>query len=927
MTATSSLAGRHVELDLITGVLNGTAPEPVVFVGDSGVGKTALLEAARQTAEVLGFTVLRAAGLEFDANVIFSGLNEVFLTTTQIFGELRGAHRDAMRVALGLGHGPPPSPLMICNATLSALERLACQHPIALIVDDLQWLDHASASALAFSIRRSSPRIRFIGATAPGSPFIENSGIAEHNLTPLTGQAAGELLGTQFPLLTGRIRHRLLADARGNPLALIELAVAATNEVQGTAPVPPTAQSLNPRLKALYAARVQALPAPTRELLLLAALNSADELPVLTPALKDDTLAVLGPAERDHLISLHESGRIVVFRHPLVRSTVLELAHDLERRKAQHALASAWVEQPDRHAWHLAEAIGVPDEHVASLLETAARSSLHRGDAVRAAELLVRSSEASPVSADRCRRVIEAAALRAEVTGGLGAASAMLKAALRDEPTLTNSLVATVTAAQILINADCKVDTAHRLLVTAIDKHPLRHDPDDRVLLDALHTLLLVCWMTGRAESWAPLDAVIASLASPAPASLLLCRAMFGDPARCDPAMLADLLEPALSGLRYESNPVAIIRAHFACVYVDRLGDCREALRRVIRDGREHGAVALAINALIGSAVDDWRMGRWTEAERLVSEGYALSTAAGYRRYSFVLGDYIGSLISTARGDQPIGLEAADTLNDMASTTGCGLAADFALHLRVLSATAAGDFENAYQYAAAISSPGTLAPFKPHALWVLFDLVEAAIKTDRREEARAHTEAMRHAGLAELSSRLALVYTACSAMTGPANVASMRFMEALATPGAVRWQFDYGRVQLAYGEHLVGEQRNTDARTHLDGALHVFEILGARPWAARARQALRAIGLSPSVPAELDLSALSARDWQVARLAASGLTNKQIGERLHMSHRSVGGHLYRIFPLLGISTRAALHDVVQSHGPRPDNLTTAAPPS
>jgi ATP/maltotriose-dependent transcriptional regulator MalT len=375
-------------------------------------------------------------------------------------------------------------------------------------------------------------------------------------------------------------------------------------------------------------------------------------------------------------------------------------------------------------------------------------------------------------------------------------------------------------------------------------------------------------------------------------------------------------LTSMLVDLRYETDPVVIIRTQFACAYVDRLGDCREALRRIIRDERDGSAVALALNAMVASASDDWCTGRWDEAKKLLAEGVALCNRHGYRRHATGLGDYIGALIAAARGDSASSDAAATKFDDAAEVTGSGAATTLAHHVRTVAATTSGDFERAYGEASAISPAGQLARFTPHALWVLFDLVEAALRTDRRDAARDHVDAMRDAGIDKISARLALVHTACTAMTGPADQATATFEKALAIPDATRWQFDYARVQLVYGEHLRSTGSVLESRSPLSTAMHAFEGLRATPWTARAKRALRASGLSSPDLNSLDTPALSEQDWEIAALAASGLTNRQIGERLNMSHRTVGGHLYRIFPLLGITSRAALHEALQAHGRR-----------
>jgi DNA-binding CsgD family transcriptional regulator len=390
-----------------------------------------------------------------------------------------------------------------------------------------------------------------------------------------------------------------------------------------------------------------------------------------------------------------------------------------------------------------------------------------------------------------------------------------------------------------------------------------------------------------------------------------LCRSTFGDPAH-DAARVLDKLDPLLSGLQHEFNPVTITRIGVASVYVDRLGECREALGRVVRDGRDGGAIALAINALLSMCNDDWLTGRWDEAEELAIEGTKLCEKHGYRRYAFMLGGFIRALVAAARGNDAIAISAAEELTDWAAATGCGIAEAFGHHLKAISSIANGDFEGAYQHASSISPAGVLAPFAPHALWVSFDLVEAAVKANRLDEAKAHVAALRENRISEISSRLALVVAGCTALAAPTEVCTSLFEEALATPGASRWPFDLARVRLAYGEHLRRVHSMTESWNQLRRALESFQALKADPWERRATNELRATGLPLPQKPMARVVTLSAQDLEIATLAASGLTNKQIAARLNLSPRTVGARLYRIFPILGITSRAALHDALRA---------------
>jgi DNA-binding CsgD family transcriptional regulator len=229
-----------------------------------------------------------------------------------------------------------------------------------------------------------------------------------------------------------------------------------------------------------------------------------------------------------------------------------------------------------------------------------------------------------------------------------------------------------------------------------------------------------------------------------------------------------------------------------------------------------------------------------------------------------------------------------------------------------LAAIGRGDFEEAYREAAAISPPGVLASRVPHALWTVMDLVEAAVRTGRHPQAAAHVARMREAHVAAISPRLALLVTASAAIAAPADQASQLFEEALGIRGADRWPFEFARVQLVFGEHLRRGrvQAISEARVHLGAALATFRALGARPWAERAANELRATRLTLTKAEFRRMPALTAQEHQIVSLAAAGLTNKQIGERLYLSPRTVGSHLYRVFPKLGVSSRAGLRDAL-----------------
>ncbi|WP_325695267.1 AAA family ATPase, partial [Pseudonocardia sp.] len=430
--ATKTLIGRGRELALIGAFLDRAAAggEALLLFGEAGAGKTALLDAAgRAAASEAGTRVLRAAGVEFEADMAYSALHQVLDPLQEELSQLSDTHRAALNVALGFGEGPAPDRLVVSNAALTLLHDAAATRPILVVVDDLPWLDRASAGVLGFVARRlTGSRVGFLAASrSEQESFFERAGLPEHELGPLDEQAASELVSTRFPTLVPRVRRQVLAEARGNPLALLELSTVLDGRQPAVLAQLPAVLPVSRRLLAMFGSRVTGLPAQTRQLLLLAALDGSGDPRIVDLARggqqRVDDLAV---AERARLVYVDQHTRRLAFRHPLIRTAVAELSTHDERRRAHAALAELWAEQPERRAWHLAEAATGPDEHIASLLEQAAHRIMRRGDGVGAVHALIRASELSPDGADRSRRLAAAAYIGAEVTGELHSAPRLL---------------------------------------------------------------------------------------------------------------------------------------------------------------------------------------------------------------------------------------------------------------------------------------------------------------------------------------------------------------------------------------------------------------------------------------------------------------------------------------------------------------------
>jgi len=421
--AGAPLVGRDRDIEFIRSFVNQAAigGGALLVSGEIGVGKTVLLEAAASYAAAARMRVLRAAGAEFEASVSFAALHQLLIPVFDELPQLSAVQGRALSVAVGLSDGPPPDQLIVSNAALTLLVRAGAARPSLVIVDDLSWVDRSSAVVLGFVARRlTGSRVGFLAASRSGEEsFFEQGDLPGYELQPLDDVAAAALIMDRFPALAPRVRHRLLTEAQGNPLALLELPVALTGVQRAALGPPPAVLPLSRRLQSVFASRVSGLPAATRRLLLFAVLDGTGDLGILDAAAGYRGLADLAPAERARLVHVDGVTGRLAFRHPLTRSAVVELSTSDERHCAHRALADQLADQPERRVWHLAEAAAEPDEAVAGLLEQTAQLTLRRGDAVGAIRALLRSAELSAPGSQRSRRLAEAAYLGADVTGDL----------------------------------------------------------------------------------------------------------------------------------------------------------------------------------------------------------------------------------------------------------------------------------------------------------------------------------------------------------------------------------------------------------------------------------------------------------------------------------------------------------------------------
>ncbi|MFJ2193331.1 ATP-binding protein [Kitasatospora sp. NPDC087861] len=905
-----ALIGREADRERVGAFLAGIprAGGSLVLLGEPGVGKTALLAAVARETEAAGVRVLQTVGVQYRAQAGYGALRQLLASAPESRSEAAGV--PVLAAALGFERGTAPGHDAVTEAVVSLLADLSRDLPTLLVLDDVQWLDRASAVVLG-QVARQLPGTGagMLCAARPGDEsFFDYSGLPLHELGPLSEDASEALLRRRFPALAPRVRRRLMADAEGNPLALLELPAALTDPQRAASQALPARIPLTRRLQSTFASRITTLPAATRHLLLVAALEGSGNLRIVRRAVAGRcSLKHLAPAERVQLVHVDDTTGRLGFRHSLMRSAVVDLSTSDQRRNVHRALAQAWTGVPEQRAWHLAQATVEPDEQIAALLEEAADVSARRGDGPNAVAALVRAAELSPARSEQARRLAKAAYVGANLTGDLRDVPRLLDDARQAAPH-ADSLAAAVAAALYLLNSYGDIDTAHRLLSGAIALQPAPYDPTDATVLEALSTLLMVCVYGGRPELWPDFDEAIAKCTS-VPDTVQLLRATFADPARARPSDWARL-DAAIAALPGTSDPIRIVRIGTAGAYADRLGALEEPLRRTARGGRTGENIFPAIQASFLWSSHAWFTGEWSELRRVAHHGLSLCAEFDYPLRSWT-GTFVLACVSAACGDFATARAFADRMDQWAGSRRANAVRCYAAHARTLIALSQGDVEAAYRHADTITPVGSLSPFTGHALWVVLDTVEAAVRTGRREKAVDHIRAAREAGLDAVSPRLRMVLLASAALaTEDDEEAVRRFGEALAVEGAERWPFDHARIQLYFGERLRRGRASARARPHLGAAADVFRRLGADPWTDRADKELRACGSPVRARTRTTGVSLTPQQREIAELAAAGLSNKQIGERLFLSPRTVSTHLYQLFPKLGVTSRAALRDAL-----------------
>jgi len=878
-----------------------------VLRGEAGVGKTALLAyVAEQASEC---RIARVAGVESEMELAFAGLHQLCAPLLEGLEALPGPQRDALRVAFGMQDGAAPDRFIVALASLSLLAGAAEDQPLVCLVYDVQWLDRASAQTLAFVARRLlAERIGIVFAVREPNDVNELSGLPELVVRGLADGDARSLLASAMPgRLDERVRDQIVAETRGNPLALLELP-------RGLSPAElaggfglPEARPLASRVEETFVQRVRALPRETRRLLLVAAAEPVGDVSLLWRAA--ERLGIRGdagkPAEEAALIDL---GIRVRFRHPLVRSAAYRAADFRDRQDVHRALAEATDRDtdPDRRAWHRAQAASAPDEAVADELERSAGRAQARGGAAAAAAFLARAAELTPEPAARGRRAVAAAQAKFDAGASDAALELLATAELAPLDELQRARLERLRAE--IVFARTRGSDAPALLFDAAR----RLEPLDAAMARETHLEAMAAAMYAGRLGDKPGVRETAEAAQAAPAAPQPPRAidllLDGLATRFTEGYAAGVppLRRALDAFRgVEGLTARDVRwLWLACRLAQDLWDDElwyELATRALRAAREAGALRVLPTAATYRACLHIHAGAFGPASSLIEEADAVVDATGLAPLRLA-----SVMLAAWRGNEAEALGLIETGMPLARARGEGMALGVAGWAVALLYNSRGRYAEALAAAQRACEYDDVGPFG----WALVELIEAGVRsgaTDATSDALDRLSARTQAS----GTDWALGIEAGSrALLSSGRDAEPLYREAVERLARSRGVVHLARAQLMYGEWLRRENRRVDAREQLRAAYDHFDRIGAEAFAERASRELLATGeTAPRRTAETR-DVLTPQEAQIARMASDRQTNPEIGAKLFISPRTVEYHLRKVFTKLEISSRKELRSAL-----------------
>jgi DNA-binding CsgD family transcriptional regulator len=901
------LLGRRGECEALDQLLARlhTGRSPVLVLrGEAGVGKSALLEYLVD--EASGCRVVRAAGAEAEMELAYAGLQQLCAPLLDHLDALPAPQREALSTAFGLSGGDPPERFFVGLAVLTLCAEAAHERPLLCIVDDVQWLDRASAQALAFVARRLDAEsvglvlaIREVGdeSALPGLPDLTVRG--------LTDADARALLESAIHVnLDERVRNRIVAETRGNPLALLELPRAMTPAELAGGYAVPEAMPVASRIEQGFRQRLEALPPETRRLVLTAAAEPVGDAMLVWRAAERLGIGseAAGAAAAAGLLEIN--GR-VRFRHPLVRSAAYRAAARPERQEVHRALADVTDpdRDPDRKAWHRAQATDRPDEDVAAELEQSATRAAARGGVAAAAAFLERAAELTPDPAARGGRALAAAQAKFE--------SAAPDAAL-----------------ELLALAElCPLEELQRArlerLRAEIAFARTRGRDAPGLLLDAARRLEpLDAAMARETHLEAMMAAMFAGDLGEGPSVREAAEAAQSGPPAPEPPRAIDLLVNGLA-TRFTDGHAAAVGSLRTALEAFRDGGgstarddrwlwlaCRLAqdvwddellyalATRGVRVARQAGMLGVLPNAVTYRATLHIHAGSFGLAAALIEESDAITQATEMAPLK-----YASLLLAAWRGVEVDALGLIDAGKIEATARGEGMALRLSEWITALLYNGLGRYQDAYTAAQRACGPDDLAI----SAWALVEQIEAGVHSGVPDATASALARLSESTQAAGTDWALGIEARCRALLSGDEAL---YREAIERLERTRIRVELARSRLLYGEWLRREQRRVDAREQLRAAHEMFSTMGAEGFAERARVELLATGETVRKRTVETRDELTAQEAQIARLARDGRTNPEIGAQLYISPRTVEWHLRNVFTKLGIRSRRELHDAL-----------------
>jgi DNA-binding CsgD family transcriptional regulator len=867
------------------------------------MGKTALLDYVSRVCE--GCRVIRAGGVESELQLPFAALHQLCVPLLDDLETLPAPQLEALQTAFGLSSGPPPDRFLVGLAVLTLLSDAAEPQPLICVIDDAQWLDRCSAQVLSFVARRlQAESVLMLFTERDQDQPTELVGLPELVLQRLSDADARELLASSTPgRFDERVRQRIIDEARGNPLALLELPRGASSASLAGGFAVADSLPLVSRVEASFRRRVDQLPEETQRLLLLGAAE-----PTGDPMLLWQAAAVLGlpieaaaPAEAADLIAM---GTRVTFCHPLLRSAIYRAASADRRRNAHRALAEAIDPEhdPDRRAWHRAHAALAPDEEVALELELSADRAQARGGIAAAAAFLQRAVALTVDPARRAERALAAAQASLEA-GALDVALGMLDAAeakpldklQRARVDLLRGRITSASASSFGSAAAALLDAAGQL---------------ELLDLDLARQTYLDAWGAAAAAG------ELASAGTLRDISRAVCAALppTHEPLASDllldglARLVAEGLAPAAPTLRkavtaFHDDGELLQFGGMAATAAAALWDMVSwdaVITRQLQLARDTGALAQLATALQGKAIVVTWTGDFSEADSVIAEADAVTAATGIRITS-----YGAMLLAAYQGREAEASALRTTTIENATARGEGIGVQFTRWTTAVLFNGLGRYAEALVVARQASDT---APELFISYWALAELVEACARSGNSKLAREALERLVEAPSTSGTDWGLGIVARSQALVSEGDAAEAAYLEAITRLGRTPLRPELARAHLVYGEWLRRENRRIDAREQLRTAYEMFASFGADAFAERARRELLATGEKVRKRSDETRGQLTAQEEQIARLAADAQTNQEIGAQLFLSPRTVEWHLHKVFMKLGVGSRMQLRD-------------------